>query len=389
MALLDRLAGLVGYERRNAASSPSWAAMSAALGTAPAVNERMAENFATVTACVNAISSALAMAPANIYRREGAGRVEVFDHPLRRLIDNGPNDKQTWPDLIEAHLASTLLSGNGLIEIERDGATITGLRHIPWAWVSPMLAPSGRLVYDVTEQTGLYGQTGRIRRLLSGDVLHLRDRSDDGILGRSRLSRSPATIAAALQGNEFAHAFLANGAQPSGAITSEAMIGPDAMTALRSQFDERHAGAGKAGRVLVLSDGLKFTPFQISPEDAELLASRKFSVEEICRLFQVPPPLVQDYSHNTFTNSEAAGRWFAQFTLGPMARKIEAAFSRALFPEGSGLEIELDLSSFLRGDPQTRWAAHKIAVDAGILDADEIREIEGFNPRAAAPAAAA
>jgi HK97 family phage portal protein len=161
------------------------------------------------------------------------------------------------------------------------------------------------------------------------------------------------------------------------------------MAALRSQFDDRHAGAGKAGKVLVLSDGLKFNPFQISPEDAELLGSRKFAVEEVCRLYQVPPPLIQDYSNNTFTNSEAAGRWFAQFTLGPWARKIEAVMSRALFPEGSGLEIELDLSSFLRGDPQTRWAAHKIAVDAGILDPDEIREIEGFNPRRAAPVAVA
>jgi phage portal protein BeeE len=81
------------------------------------------------------------------------------------------------------------------------------------------------------------------------------------------------------------------------------------------------------------------------------------------------------------TNSEAAGRWFAQFTLGPWARKTETAMSRALFPVGSGYELELDLSGFLRGDPQTRWAAHKIAVDSGILDPDEVREIEGFNPR--------
>jgi HK97 family phage portal protein len=135
---------------------------------------------------------------------------------------------------------------------------------------------------------------------------------------------------------------------------------------------------------MLLDGGLKFEPYQISPEDAELLASRKFAVEEICRLFQVPPPLIQDYSHNTFTNSETAGRWFAQFTLAPWARKIEAEFRRALFAANSGLELEIDLSGFLRGDPQTRWAAHKIAVEAGILDADEIREIEGFNPRGAA-----
>jgi len=375
MAFLDRILAPLGLERRNAASSPSWTAIAQHLGTGPAVNERMAENFATVTACVGAISSALAMAPAYVYRRTGATRIEVPDHPVRRFIQ---------PDLIEAHVATALLSGNALIEIGRDGADITGLRHVPWQWVSPMLAPSRRLVFDVTEQTGLYGSNGRTRRLLAGDVAHLKDRSDDGILGRSRLSRSASTVAAALQSNEFAAAFFANGAQPSGAITADTPISAETMAGLRDSFDAKHKGAGNSGKVLILSDGLKFTPFQVSPEDAELLGSRKFAVEEICRLYQVPPPLVQDYSNNTFTNSEAAGRWFAQFTLGPWARKIEATLSAALFPEGSGLELELDLSSFLRGDPQTRWAAHKIAVDAGILDPDEIREIEGFNPRTTA-----
>lgn len=105
------------------------------------------------------------------------------------------------------------------------------------------------------------------------------------------------------------------------------------------------------------------------------------SVEEICRLFQVPPPLVQDLSHGTFTNSREAARWFCQFTLTPWVRKIEATLSRALFARGAGFEIEFDMSGLLRADPESRWASHKIAVDAGILDPDEVREIEGFNSR--------
>jgi HK97 family phage portal protein len=381
MGMIDRLLAPLGFERRTLHSSPSWTAMGLALGRGPAVNERLAENFAAVCACVGAVSSALAMAPAYVYRRTSEGRFEVPDHPLAAMARTAPNERQTWPDMMEAVVASTLLSGNGLLEIEREGGALSGLRFIPWSWVNVLIAPSGRLAYDVTEQTGLYGQTGRTRRLLADDVVHIRDRSDDGILGRSRLSRSADTVAAALQGNEFARAFLANGAAPTGAIRSEQTISPEAMERLRQAFDERQQGASNAGRVLILSDGLTFTPFQVSPEDAELLGSRKFAVEEICRLYQVPPPLVQDYSNNTFTNSQAAGRWFAQFTLGPWARKIEAALTRSLLPAGSGLEVEIDLSVFLRGDPEARWAAHKIAVDSGILDADEIREIEGFNPR--------
>lgn len=388
MPVVDRILNRLGFERRAApASSPSWTALQA-LGTGNTYSERMSENFATVAACTSAIATAIASVPALTYRRNGPARAEVFDNPVAELIRNGPNHHQTWPELMEAWVAQALLYGNGLLEIERDGVAIVGLKLIPWQWVSPLIGPSGRLVYDVTEQTGLYGQTGRVRRLLAGDVIHLRDRSDDGILGRSRLSRSADTVAAAIQLNTFARNFIANGAQPSGAISTDHELSGEMTASLREQLEARHRGAGEAGRVMVLTGGIKFEQFQVSPEDAELLGSRKFAVEEICRLFQVPPPIVQDYSHNTFTNADTAGRWFAQFTLGPWARKIEAVLSRGLFPAGSGLELELDLSSFLRGDPQTRWAAHKIAVDGGILDPDEVREIEGFNPRAARPTVA-
>ena len=95
----------------------------------------------------------------------------------------------------------------------------------------------------------------------------------------------------------------------------------------------------------------------------------------------MPPPIIGDYTHNTFTNSETAGRWFATFCLAPWARKIEAEFSRSLFPMGSPYELELDLSGFLRGDPETRWNAHKIALETNVLDADEVRQVEGWNPR--------
>jgi HK97 family phage portal protein len=163
------------------------------------------------------------------------------------------------------------------------------------------------------------------------------------------------------------------------------MIGPETKMGLRQQFESRHGGAGNAGRTLVLDGGLDWKAAQISPEDAELLETRKFGVEEICRLFQVPPPIVQDYSKNTFTNSETAGRWFATFCLAPWARKIEAEFARSLFPTNSSYELELDLSGFLRGDPETRWNAHKIALETGVLDPDEVREVEGWNPRRETP----
>ncbi len=377
--LRTRIAEWLAPELRSGAS---WTALEALHGSGPLISARAAENLAVVTACVQAIASALASLPVGVYRREAGRRVEVADHALLRLYSAGVNEQQTWPDFLELLTASALLTGNGLAEVivGADGR-LEGLRFIPWNWVTVSQLANGRLVYDVSEQVGNMGRIGRTRRLLQGEVIHLRDRSDDGLVGRSRLSRASEAVQSAMTAHTFARNFLDKGAHPSGVISHPGAIGAEARDRLRKQFEDRHAGSANAGRALILDGGLTFTAMQVSPEDAELLETRKFGVEEMCRLYQVPPPLVQDYSHNTFTNSETAGRWFAQFTLGPWARKIEAEFARSVFPAGSGYELELDLSGFLRGDPATRWSNHAVAVTNDILTRDEVREIEGFNPR--------
>jgi len=377
MGLMDRLAVLAGYERRNDAADPSWAAIAPGIGWPGALSARAAESLSAVLACSTVIASSLASIPALIYRREGDSRVEAMAHPLRAITRGGVNDHMTWPDFLEHLIASALLTGNGLAEIVRAGnGQLTGFRFIPWGMVTVAYLASGRLAYDVTDGRG------GTRRLLQGEVLHLRDRTDDGFIGRSRLSRAAETVEAVASSNRFAKSFIERGAAPSGVIEVPGRLEKDMREHLRDQFNARHSGAAKAGSTLILDGGMTWKAAQISPEDAELLETRKFGVEEICRLFQVPPPLVQDYSHNTFTNSETAGRWFAMFTLSPWARKIEAEFARSVFATGAPFELELDLSAFLRGDPATRWNAHKIAIDAGVLDADEVRHIEGWNPRA-------
>ncbi|WP_294204721.1 phage portal protein [uncultured Sphingomonas sp.] len=376
MGLIQRLAGIAGYEKRSDATDPSWAAIAPGIGWPAALSARAAESLSTVLACSTVIASSLASIPALTYRREGDDRVEALAHPLRRIVRNGVNDLMSWPDFLEHLIVSTLLTGNGLAEIVRGSSgLLQGFRFIPWGMVTVAQLSSGRLAYDVTDGRG------GARRLLQYEVLHLRDRTDDGLIGRSRLSRAADTVAGVAASNQFARTFLDRGAAPSGVIEMAGVLTDPQRTALREQFRARHSGAANAGSTLILDGGMTWKAASISPEDAELLETRKFGVEEICRLFQVPPPLVQDYSHNTFTNSETAGRWFAMFTLSPWARKIEAEFARTVFPASGPYELELDLSGFLRGDPATRWANHKIAIDAKVLDANEVRELEGWNRR--------
>lgn len=384
MGILRRLADRFDpHEQR--AEDPSWTALSGlSSATGALVNPRLAENLSTVLRCTSAISSGIASLPAYVYRRTDQGRDEDAGHPLMRLIRTGPNDHQSWPDFMEWLVASTLLRGNGLAEIETDRrGAVTGLKPIPWEWVLVQLLPSGRLAYDVTEITSIYGGQGRMRRLLEGEVLHLRDRSDDGLIGRSRLQRAAAVVSAGLTIQEFAGALYRNGINPSGALEVDGKLNDAALKQLAAQFRDAFSGSHNAAKAMVLDQGVKWKPVSISPEDAELLASRRFSTEELARLFDVPPPIVGDLSHGTFTNSETAGRWFAQHTLTPWIRKIEAEFTRSVFTEASREthELELDLSGFLRGDPETRWKSHEIAVKNNILTPNEVREIEGWNRR--------
>lgn len=380
MGFLTRVKEAFGLEARTDLSptDPSWVALSYTNGAAAAVSARQAENLSAVLACTNAIATALAYVPVWIYRREPDGtRREVPDHPIMRLVRGGANGGMTWPEFVEHFVASTLLTGNGLAEVERaNNGRVTGLRWVPWQNVSVEQLRSGRLAYDVYD-----GRSNR--RLLEGEVIHLRDRTDDGILGRSRISRANETVSGVRSADEFARSYLGNGANPSGVITSDGMMNEEQVAQLRAQLAEKAQGASNSGKPLVLTQGLQWKQSSLSPEDSELLESRKFGIIEICRLFQVPPPIVQAYENNTFTNAAQAGLWFATFCLTPWARRIEAEFARSVFPAGSNLEMEMDLSGFLRGDPETRWNAHKIAIDTGVLDADEVRQIEGWNPRGA------
>ncbi|MDZ4760071.1 MAG: phage portal protein [Alphaproteobacteria bacterium] len=380
MRLIDSIAARFGYEKRDA-EHPSWAALAPGIGYNAGLSARAAENLSTVLACTNAIATALAYVPALVYRRNAEGvRMEATSHPLNRIVRYGVSAQMTWPDFIEHVVASTVLTGNGLAVVDRAGnGQLAGFRYVPWGMVTVAELASGRLAYDVSDGRG------RSARYLEGEVLHLRDRTDDGWLGRSRLSRAAETVNAVAAANSHASAFLKNGASPSGVVEFPGNISQEAAERFRARFKERFAGASNAGGTLVLDGGAKWSAAQISPEDAELLETRKFGVVEICRLFQVPPPIVQAYENSTFTNAAQAGLWFATFGLAPWARKIESEFARSVFPIGGPYEIELDLSGFLRGDPQTRWAANKIAIETGVLDADEVRQLEGWNPRGAKP----
>ena len=355
------------FQKRQLAppDDPSWAAITNA--SVAGVSPRMAEQVAAVHACIDVISSALASLPPTI--RISDSRKIVTDHPLARTL-RSPNDSQTWADFLQWFIAQTLLYGNAVAIVEGER-----IIPIPWGSVSITETENRRLVYQVQEPS-IGGAHRPLLSYLDTNVLHLRDRSDDGILGVSRLRRGGSAIAHASSLQDAATAVFANGVMPSGAIRVEGRLTPEQRAALSAQIQQQYAGAGNRSKVLLLDQSASWQTMDTTPEDAELLESRKFSVVEICRLFEVPPPLVQDYTNNTFTNAAMAGKWFAQFTLSAWARKFEQQFSLKMLEDG--LELELDMSAFARGDLSERWAAYAIALANNVLTAQEVKGLEGW-----------
>jgi len=381
MGLLSRILGL---ERRSAdqftygGPVPDWITPRTRSGVA--VNEVAAENLATVTACVSAIGSALGTLPPRIYTPTAEGRREAPGHPVARLIAE-PSPGLTWPGWVEWTIAQALLSGNALSELVTTPlGQVIELRPIPWRCVAPMRLPSRRLAFDVS----MPGEPRR--RLLRDEVFFLTDRSDDGLVGRSRISRAAEAMGNAIALQQFsANAWRSQGT-PSGVISLAGKVAnQDQADRIRSNMESMYSGTSNAGRIMILENGSTWQSVSVSPEDAEVLASRRFSVEEVCRIFQVPPPIVQDYTHNTFTNSHQAALWFAQFSLAPWINKIEAEFARSVFVDDARLEI--DMSGLTRGDFKTRWESYEIAIRNDILTVDEVREAEGYGPMAKGAAA--
>jgi HK97 family phage portal protein len=344
------------------------------------VSPHLAENLSAVFACVQIISETVATLPLVCYRRTG-DRVRSPDpqHPVSRLFSGDPNDWQTAPEFIETVTAHCLLRGNGYAEIVRDakGQPVELIPYHP-DWVSVVqFANSRRIAYDVSDPRG------GTRRLLPEEMLHLKDRSDDGVCGKSRLHRARETFGTVLATERFAASTFRNGAALSGVLSHPEQIGEEAGKRLRSSFESIYKGSGNAGRIAILEEGLKWTQISVSPEDAQMLESRRLGVENIARIYRVPPPVLGDLSNGSYSNVTELGRWFYAHTIQPWLVRWEKLIERTLFSEAgrASYEVEFDTDLLLRGDMLTRFQSYRIAREIGLYNANELRQFEKQNPR--------
>ncbi|UHD44159.1 phage portal protein [Aureimonas altamirensis] len=345
------------------------------------VNPLLAENLSAVFGCIQIIAETVASLPLQVYRRDGEDRRTRSDtHPIARLFSSDVNDRQTAFEWFEMMTAHCLLRGNAYAEIIRDNrGAVIALKPLHPNSVSVVESlRTGRILYDVTDPNG------GTRRLLPEEVLHLKDRSDDGIIGVSRLRRAREAFGTASATERFAASTYRNGAYLSGVVKHPDEIGPEAAQTIRESMAALHSGTGNAGRFAVLEEGMDWQAISVSPEDAQMLESRRFSVEQIARIYRIPPPVLGDLSNGSYSNVTELGRWFAGMTIRPWLDRWEQALSRALLTEEGRRShvLEFDMDLLMRGDMLARLQAYRIGREIGLYNANDLRRFENLNPRA-------
>lgn len=374
MNLITRALSAIGLERRSVpGGDPYWSNL-AALQSGP-VNALTAQGVSAVYACVSAVSETIASLPLILYKRDGEGRSPAVDHPLYRVLHDQANPEQTALEFREWMQASVLLRGNAYARIKwgNDGQVIALLPLSPDR-VS-VLRVSDKLAYDYTDRSGT------MNRLLQSEVLHLRHRAgDDGVLGVSPIVAAKSVVELAIAERDHGNATFKNGARLSGILKFPQQLKPEQRTALKTSWDSQYSGGRNSGKTAILESGVEYQTVSMTLEDAEWIAARQFSVEEVARLFRVPPTVIGDLRHGNYSNSVEMARQFVTMTLRRHLVMWEQAIASKLLTDTGRATYfaEHAVEGLLRGDSTNRADFYTKGIDAGWMLPSEARRLENL-----------
>ena len=377
MGALDRALGAIGLERRSTTAAPGgdsyWSDFQA-LRSGP-VNAATAQSVSAVYGCVSAIAETVASLPLILFRRKGDDRERATDHPLYRVLHDQANPHMTALELRELMQAQVLLRGNSFARIVTgwDGQ-VRELWPLP-VDTSVLRLPDGKLAYEYSDKAG------KRVRLLSDEVLHLKHRAgDDAVLGVSPIAAAREVVQLAISEREHGNTLFTNGTRLSGVLKMPGRLKDTQRASLKESWRSQYAGGANAGGVPVLEEGMEYQPISMTLEDAEWIAARQFSVEEVCRLFRVPPTIVGDLRHGNYSNSVELARQFVTLTLRRHLLMWEQGIASKLLTE-AGRRIyfaEHQVEGLLRGDSANRAAFYSSGISDGWMLKSEARKLENL-----------
>jgi HK97 family phage portal protein len=336
-----------------------------------------ASGHAVAHRCIQLISEQLASVPLKVYRKEAdGGRVAASDHALYSVLQDSFSPFLTAFEGREWLLVSALMFGNAYARIERNGRSqISALHPLKTPSVTVERLSSGRLRYKVAKDNG------GTDVFTQDEILHVRYRTTDGVLGLSPIQIASAAFALALAQQDTAGAAAENSFRPAGALVFPEKLASGGKDDAIKKFKDRFVGQLKANDVIVLDGGAKFETFQFNSKDSEFLDSRKLSNLDVCRVWGVPPSAVGITDDATYSNIGEESRALVSRVLSPWAKRFESVYNATLLsPEARKTHyIEHDLSGLLRGDLATRYEAYRVGREAGFLSVDEIRGFENMS----------
>ena len=342
-------------------------------------NVAAVENLAAITGAVELIANSIASLPATIVQDTDDGPEPMPGAAAARLLAR-PNPRQSWPSFMQSVVSSVLLQGNAVVMLGSDGrGAVSSLTPVPWTFLLPQVigsATGARLAFDLVQNTPEAQLLGIPARLLADtDTLHIKARADNGILGRSVLSRAPSVLGAAVSAQQFASTVFENAATPNLAVMLPPSISADGKRRIEAFFRDHYTGPGNARVPMFFDADTKLQPLSLSPEDAEVLQSRRFGVAEIARLFCIPLPMLDTGGAAPPASLTPYLTSFATLALLPIVTAIEAEFNTILPP---GQHLSLDLAGLTRGDWTAVASAQAVLVQSGIATPNDARRALGL-----------
>lgn len=344
------------------------------------VNEFTAMQTTAVYSCVRILSEALASLPLHVNRYTSTGKERVYDHPLYHILHDEPNSEMTSFVFRETLMSHLLIWGNAYAQIIRDGAgRVVALYPLLPNKMEVWRDKSGEIYYTYSRTSDENYRDGPavLRRQ---DVLHIPGLGFDGLLGYSPIAMAKNAVGMTIACEEYGASFFANGANPGGVLEHPGVLKDPKK--VRDSWNDVYRGSNNAHKVAVLEEGMKYQQIGIPPEEAQFLETRKFQINEIARLYRIPPHMVGDLEKSSFSNIEQQSLEFVKYTLDPWVIRWEQALQRSLFlpKEKSEYFIKLNVDGLLRGDYQSRMNGYAIGRQNGWLSSNDIRLLEDLNP---------
>ena len=347
------------------------------------VNERSAMQMSAVYACVRILAESIASLPLHFYQyNDAGGKEKAVNHPLYWLLHDEPNPEMSSFSFRETLMTHLLLWGNAYAQIIRNGrGEVIALYPLMPDRMTVDRDARGRIYYEYARSESDANTLGKKSSVILSpeDVFHIPGLGFDGLVGYSPIAMAKQAIGMGLACDEYGASFYQNGAQPGGVLEHPNVLKDPKR--VRESWNAIYQGSRNAHRIAVLEEGMTYKPITISPEQAQFLETRKFQIDEIARIFRVPPHMIGDLEKSSFSNIEQQSLEFVKYTLAPWISRWEQAIQRSLLlmSERTRYFARFNVEGLPRGDYQSRMNGYAVARQNGWMSANDIRELESLD----------